>query len=280
MFKNILKTFVLLAALNALFIVLGYFFGGYSAAWIMLFISLGFDLVMYWFSSSIVLKSSGAKPMEEAMFQDVYSITRELSRKMSIPMPKLYIIEQDQANAFATGRNPSHGVVCLTTGIIRILSREELEGVIGHELAHIKNRDILIATIASAFASGISAFTNIFMFFGSNDDEDRNPIVEIALIILAPIIAMIIQLSISRSREYMADETSARTTKNPKALASALEKIENSILGEDIPQIREATASLYIENPFKRRKGARFDWLSTHPATIKRIERLNEIKIS
>ncbi len=218
----------------------------------------------------------GAKEVSEAEAPELYSIVRTLSQRAGLPMPKVYIIESEQPNAFATGRSPKHGVVAVTTGIMRILSREELEGVIGHELAHIKHRDILISTIAATIAGAISYLAQMaqwaMIFGGRHDDEEGgNPIVALIMMILAPIIAMIIQLAISRAREYAADEGGAKIAGNPLYLANALRKLHHA--SQAIPmEANPGTAHLFIVNPLSGRSLMKL--FSTHPPIEERIARL------
>jgi heat shock protein HtpX len=229
----------------------------------------------YFFSHKIVLAMYGAKEVTEAEAPELYKIVRRLAQRAGLPMPKVYIIQSEQPNAFATGRSPKHGVVAVTTGIMRILSREELEGVIGHELAHIKHRDILISTIAATIAGAISYLAQMAMWasiFGRSDDEDSgHPIVSLLMMIIAPIIAMIIQLAISRAREYSADEGGAKIAGNPLYLANALRKLHYA--SQAIPmEANPGTAHLFIVNPLSGRSLIKL--LSTHPPIEERIERL------
>jgi heat shock protein HtpX len=229
----------------------------------------------YFFSHKIVLSMYRAKEVTEAEAPELYSMVRRLTQRAGLPMPKVYIIESEQPNAFATGRSPKHGVVAVTTGIMRILSREELEGVIGHELAHIKHRDILISTVAATIAGAISYLAQMAMWasiFGRNDDEEgSHPIVALLMMIIAPIIAMIIQLAISRAREYAADEGGAKIAGNPLYLANALRKLHYA--SQAIPmEANPGTAHLFIVNPLSGRNLMKL--LSTHPPIEERIERL------
>ncbi len=277
---NTLKTFVLLVFLTVFFIFIGSLIGGKQGATFALIISLGMNFFAYFFSHKIVLSMYGAQEVSESEAPELYSIVRKLSQKAGLPMPKVYIIQSDQPNAFATGRSPKHGVVAVTTGIMRILSREELEGVIGHELAHIKHRDILISTIAATIAGAISylaQMAQLAMIFGgrSYDDEGGNPIVALFMMILAPIIAMIIQLAISRAREFAADKDGATIAGNPLYLSNALKKLHYA--SQSIPMnANPATAHMFIVNPLSGKTLMKL--FSTHPPIEERIERLEAME--
>jgi heat shock protein HtpX len=243
---------------------------------IALFIALAMNFFAYWFSDKIVLGMYGAREVSEAEAPELYSIVRTLSQKAGLPMPKVYIIDADQPNAFATGRNPRHGAVAVTTGIMRILDRNELAGVISHELAHIKNRDILVSTIAATIAGAISYLAQMAqwaMIFGGrrDDDEGGNPIAALVMMIVAPIAAMLVQLAISRTREYGADAGGARIVGNPLYLANALKKLHYA--SQRIPlEANPATSHMFIVNPLS---GGGFAKLfSTHPPIEERIARL------
>lgn len=273
------KTLVLMVFLTLFFIFAGSLIGGKQGATIALFMALAMNFFAYFFSHKIVLSMYGAKEVTEAEAPELYSIVRRLANKAGLPMPKVYIIESDQPNAFATGRSPKHGVVAVTTGIMRILSREELEGVIGHELAHIKNRDILISTIAATIAGAISYIAQMAMWssiFGrQDDDEGGHPIVALLMMIVAPIVAMIIQLAISRAREYAADEEGAEIAGNPLHLSNALRKLHYA--SQAIPMnANPGTAHMFIVSPLSGKTLIKL--LSTHPPIEERIERLESIK--
>jgi heat shock protein HtpX len=272
---NTMKTIVLMVFLTVFFIFVGSLIGGKQGATLALILALGMNFFAYFFSHKIVLAMYGAKEVTEAEAPELYKIVRRLAQRAGLPMPKVYIIQSEQPNAFATGRSPKHGVVAVTTGIMRILSREELEGVIGHELAHIKHRDILISTIAATIAGAISYLAQMAMWasiFGRSDDEDSgHPIVSLLMMIIAPIIAMIIQLAISRAREYSADEGGAKIAGNPLYLANALRKLHYA--SQAIPmEANPGTAHLFIVNPLSGRSLIKL--LSTHPPIEERIERL------
>jgi heat shock protein HtpX len=270
-----MKTIVLMVFLTVFFIFVGSLIGGKQGATLALILALGMNFFAYFFSHKIVLAMYGAKEVTEAEAPELYKIVRRLAQRAGLPMPKVYIIQSEQPNAFATGRSPKHGVVAVTTGIMRILSREELEGVIGHELAHIKHRDILISTIAATIAGAISYLAQMAMWasiFGRSDDEDSgHPIVSLLMMIIAPTIAMIIQLAISRAREYSADEGGAKIAGNPLYLANALRKLHYA--SQAIPmEANPGTAHLFIVNPLSGRSLIKL--LSTHPPIEERIERL------
>lgn len=286
MFFNKVKTFIFLVALSALLLAFGGFLGGYNGIKIALVISLLINFVTYFFSDKIVLAIYGAQELDQNQYGWIYSITNELTERMNIPMPKLWLIDSNMANAFATGRNPKHASVALTSGIINILDKNELRGVIAHELSHIKNRDILIATIAATVATAISymasmlRYAAIFGSFGGSSDNKKNgnPIALIVMSIIMPIAAVIMQLAISRSREYLADETGAIHSQDPLALASALEKLHNRAAhtAEDMHSAgKESTASLFIVNPFSGKN--LMNLFSTHPPVDERIKKLREI---
>lgn len=272
-----LKTLVLMVFLSVFFIFVGSLIGGKQGATFALIMALGMNFFAYFFSHKIVLAMYGAKEVSEAEAPELYNIVRRLAQKAELPMPKVYIIDSEQPNAFATGRSPKHGVVAVTTGIMRILSREELEGVIGHELAHIKHRDILISTIAATIAGAISYLAQMAMwaniFGGRHDDEEGggHPIVALLMMIIAPLIAMIIQLAISRSREYAADEDGARIAGNPLYLSNALRKLHYA--SQTIPMdANPGTAHMFIVNPLSGKTLMKL--FSTHPPIDERIARL------
>jgi len=274
---NYIKTAALLAVLTALLVLLGNVIGGRNGATIALMFAGVMNFVSYWFSDKIVLAMYRAKPASEAAAPDLYRVVKDLTLKAGMPMPKIYIMSSDTPNAFATGRNPDHAAIAVTTGIMSLLNREELSGVIGHELSHIRNRDILIATIAATIAGAISYLSHIAYyasFFGGSRDDDRggNPLVMIATLIIAPIAAMIIQMAISRSREYGADEGGASLTGNPLYLADALRKLEYYNKRIPMPRANGATAHMFIVSPLSG--GSLFKLFSTHPPMEERIKRL------
>ncbi|MBI4824714.1 MAG: zinc metalloprotease HtpX [Nitrospirae bacterium] len=273
---NYIKTTLLLVALTVILVWAGGLFGGKQGMTIALVFAIGMNFFAYWFSDKIVLRMYGAKEVEEASAPQLFGIVRALTRKAGLPMPKVYLMEADQPNAFATGRNPSHAAVAVTTGIMNMLSPEELSGVIGHELAHIKNRDILISTIAATIAGAISylatmAHWGLIFGRGSSDDEGGNPIGAIAMIILAPLAALLVQMAISRGREYAADEAGARIAGNPRFLSNALRKLHWA--SKKVPMnANPATSHMFIVNPLSG--GTLLKLFSTHPPIEERIRRL------
>jgi heat shock protein HtpX len=278
---NGLKTMVLMVTLTVMLVFAGAALGGRNGMTFALIFAFGLNFITYWFSDKIVLKMYKAKEVTEAQAPELYSTVRRLAQKAGLPMPKVCIIQQDQPNAFATGRNPKHGTVAVTTGIMRILTREELEGVLAHELSHIKNRDILVGTVAAAIAGAISYLAQMAqwaMIFGggrSSDDEGGNPIATIVMMIVAPIAAMLVQMAISRSREYGADSGGAEISGNPQYLANALRKLQAA--SQQIPMnANPATSHLFIVNPLS---GGTFRKLfSTHPPMEERIAKLEAMR--
>ena len=270
-----LKTVALLGGLTALMVGAGSF-AAPSYAWLFAVVGVAMNIGMWFFSDRMVLRTSGARPLEPGEAPDLHDMVRELAQGANIPVPKLYLIEADYANAFATGRNPAHGAVAVTTGLLRVLSRREVRGVIAHEIAHIRNRDVTIATVAACLAAVISGVANVLqfsaLFGGSQDDEEGgNPIGALLFAFLAPIAATLVQLAISRSREFVADATAARITGDPQALASALETLSHA--AAHLPaNVQPATASLYIVNPLSG--GGLAGLFSTHPRMDDRIARL------
>lgn len=266
--------------LTLIFITAGAAMGGKNGMTIGLIFALGMNLFSYWFSDKIVLKMYRAKEVSEAEAPELYGVVRRLSQKAEIPMPRVYIIDKDQPNAFATGRNPNHAAVAVTTGIMRLLSHEELMGVIGHELAHVKHRDILIGTIAATFAGAISYLAQMAqwaMIFGGHrgdDDEGGSPIAAIVMMIVCPIAAMIVQMAISRSREYVADEGGASISGNPRYLSGALRKLDSA--SKKIPMdANPATSHMFIVSPLSG--GGILKLFSTHPPIEERIARLESM---
>ncbi len=279
---NTLKTTFFLAVLSVLFIFIGSILGGQNGATMALVMAGVMNIGAYWFSDKIVLAMYRAKQVTEREAPELYGVVRELTMRAALPMPKVYIMDNPAPNAFATGRNPEHAAVAVTTGILSLLSRDELAGVVAHELAHIKNRDILISTVAATIAGAISYLSHMaswgLMFGGGRrDDEDRNPlgsVVAIAVMILAPIAAMLIQMAISRSREYKADESGAAICGNPLSLAGALKKLHAG--SRRIPMAANpATAHMFIVSPLTG--GGMLSLFSTHPPIEERIARLEAI---
>ena len=278
---NIFKTFVLMALLTGLMVAIGGQLGGSFGAMIMLVISIGMNFFSYWFSDSIVLKSYNAREVSEADSPQLYKIVQTLAKNANLPMPRVYVIDSDVPNAFATGRNPDHAAVAVTTGIMRVLDYNEISGVLGHELAHVKHRDILIGTIAASMAGVVSMVANIIQWgaiFGTRSDDENGGIIgTLATIIIAPIAASLIQLAVSRSREYDADKTGGEICGNPIYLANALEKIEYYAQhSAPMSQAGTATAHMFIINPLENSKKALKNLFSTHPDTDDRISRLRE----
>jgi len=275
---NTTKTVVLMAGLTVLLVLIGGAFGGRQGMIMAFMFASVMNMFSYWFSDKIVLRMYGAKEVSEAEAPMLYSVTRDLAMKMNMPMPKVYIIPSDAANAFATGRNPNHAAVAATEGILRMLTKEELAGVMAHEMGHVRNRDILIGTIAATIAGAISMLAHMAqwaMIFGGgrrDDDEGAGGMIGgILMIILAPIAAALIQMAISRSREYEADATGARICGNPLALASALKKLQAGT--QRIPMdANPATAHMFIVNPLRGRGFVNL--FSTHPPMEERIARL------
>lgn len=272
--KNTLKTFILLAGLTGLLLAFGSALGGRNGLMIALIFAGLMNFVGYWFSDKIALSMSGAKPVSESEAPDLYRMVRELCQRAELPMPRLYVIPSATPNAFATGRNPQHSAVAVTSGIVSILSRDELEGVVAHELAHIKNRDMLITTIAAGIAGMIGNLPWLLLFFGgSRDDGERHPFVTIGLAILAPIAAMLIQFAISRQREFEADRVGAEILGRPLPLAKALRRLD--YMAQRIPMnVAPAAAPLAQVNPLAAMGGGMMKLFSTHPPTEERVARL------
>jgi heat shock protein HtpX len=276
---NLLKTAVLMAAITALFMAIGGLIGGRAGMMLAFAVALGMNFFSYWFSDALVLRMYNAREVDEASAPQFYRLVRDLAQRAQLPMPRVYLIDEDAPNAFATGRNPQHAAVAATTGIVRALSERELRGVMGHELAHVKHRDILISTISATMAGAIGMLANVAMWFGGRDDEGRptNPIVGLLVAILAPIAASLIQMAISRAREFEADRGGAEISGDPQALASALQKIHRYAQG--IPLVaaerHPETAQMMIMNPLHG--GGIGQLFSTHPSTEERVERLLEM---
>jgi heat shock protein HtpX len=270
------RTALLLAALTALFLAIGFMIGGESGMLFALIFAIGTNFFAYWNSDKMVLGMYGATEVDARSAPELYGIVERLARNAGLPMPRVYVIENPQPNAFATGRNPENAAVAATTGILNILSADELAGVMAHELAHVKNRDTLIMTVTATVAGALGMLANFAMFFGSsrNNNNPLGAVGTILVMILAPIAAMLVQMAISRTREYAADAAGAEISGKPLALASALAKLEHGAKAIDNPdaEANPATAHLFIVNPLHG--GAMDNLFSTHPNTENRIERL------
>lgn len=273
---NLMKTAILMAAITGLFMAIGSVMGGQSGMMIALAIAIAMNFFSYWFSDKMVLKMYNAREVDETTAPQFYRMVRELAERAQLPMPRVYMIDEQAPNAFATGRNPQNAAVAATTGIMRVLSERELRGVMAHELAHVKHRDILISTISATMAGAISMLANFAMIFGGRDSEGRpaNPIVGIVVMMLAPLAASLIQMAISRSREFEADRGGAEISGDPRALASALEKIHAYARGIPMAAAERhpETAQMMIMNPLSG--GGLRGLFSTHPATEERVQRL------
>ncbi len=273
---NLMKTAILMAAITGLFMAIGSVMGGQSGMMIALAIAIAMNFFSYWFSDKMVLKMYNAREVDETTAPQFYRMVRELAERAQLPMPRVYIIDEQAPNAFATGRNPQNAAVAATTGIMRVLSERELRGVMAHELAHVKHRDILISTISATMAGAISMLANFAMIFGGRDSEGRpaNPVVGILVMLLAPLAASLIQMAISRSREFEADRGGAEISGDPRALASALEKIHAYARGIPMAAAERhpETAQMMIMNPLAG--GGLRGLFSTHPATEERVQRL------
>ena len=280
--SNVFKTAILLALLTAMLVLLGGAVGGRQGMLVAFFIALVMNFVSYWWSDKIVLRMYGAQEISEAQAPGLYAMVHRLASKAGIPMPRVYLIPSDQPNAFATGRNPEHAVVAVTEGIMRILDDDELEGVLAHEISHVTNRDVLIGTIAATLAGAITYLAHMAQwaaFFGGgrrDDDDAPSPIVMILMAVVAPLAAMLVQLAVSRSREFGADASGARLAGRTWGLSKALEKLD--MAAHQVPmQANPATAHMFIVNPLT---GASFSRLfSTHPPTEERIARLRAMRI-
>ncbi len=274
------RTWVIIAALGALFVGLGYVFGGSAGLILFAGIAVVFNLVMYWYSDKLALKASKARPVEQSEAPELYRDIEEIAAKAGVPMPRVYLIPSEQPNAFATGRSPKKAVIAVTEGLLRYLPRDQVRGVLAHEMGHVANRDILVMTIAAMIGAAIAAIANILqfsMFFGGGDNEDNNPLGIVGVlvaVIVAPLAAAILQLAVSRQREYLADATAAQYLGEGRPLAEALGTLERGV--EAVPMnVNPATEALYIANPLSK-KGLS-GLFSTHPPMQERIRRLREL---
>ena len=282
---NNLKLVVLLALLTGLLITAGKAFGGTGGMMLMFVVSMGINFFSYWYSDKIVLKMYDAREVDIHTAPELVGMVANLARRAGMPMPRVYIIDTDAPNAIATGRDPEHAAVAVTSSLMRALTPQELEGVMAHELAHVKNRDTLISTLVASLAGAISMLANMAQWaaiFGAgrgNDEEDGGGglIGSLFMIILAPMAAMLIQMGISRSREFLADETGAKMAGNPLALASALRKIEHYAMHRTMPQATPATSHMFIVNPFAGSGTWMLSLFSTHPPTDARVQKLQAL---
>ena len=274
MLSNWFKTGLLMAAIMALFGMVGAVLGGGQGMLLALTLGFGINLWAYWFSDTMVLKLYRAQEVDATTAPQLYNTVGELAARAGLPMPKVYLIDEAQPNAFATGRNPEHAAVAATTGILQLLSARELRAVLAHELSHVRHRDILTSTITASIAGAISTLANFGMFFGGRSDDNRNPLVALIVLILAPIAAVLIQLAISRGREYEADRGGAELSGDPRALADALAKMDRYAKGLPLEtaEAHPATAHLMIINPLSG--GGLAGLFRTHPPTEERIHRL------
>jgi heat shock protein HtpX len=272
-----IRTTLLLATLTGMLVALGALIGGPSTALTFLVIGLALNLAMFWFSDKIALKMSRAKPLSEAEAPRLHQMVRELCHSAEMPMPRLYVIPQEQPNAFATGRSPKHSAVAVTEGIMKHMSESELRGVIAHELAHIRNRDTLTQSVAAAIGGAITWIAYMLLWVGGDDDSPLGLVGAIAMVVLAPIAAGLVQMAISRQREFAADATGAQISKAPNALADALERLEAGAAAVPM-QVNAAAEPLYIVKPFKA--GGVAGLFSTHPPIAERVKRLRAMSVT
>jgi heat shock protein HtpX len=272
-----LKTYGLMIGLTVLFIWFGGLIGGKTGMIIAFVITLGMNFYAYFYSDQMVLKHYKAVPVERGSARELYEIVEQLTRKAELPMPKIYIIPDGVPNAFATGRNYDHAVVAVTEGLLKLLTKEEIEAVLAHELSHIKHYDMLIGTVAATISGAIALLANFGIFFGHSENRP-NPIVMIALILIMPLAASIIQMSVSRSREFMADEGAAKITGHPEWLQSALLKLESYAKGNMMQNAEPESAHMFIINPLTGKNFSMRNLFSTHPTTEQRVERLEALK--
>jgi len=282
--SNVFKTGLLLAVLTVMLVLIGGAIGGRQGMLVAFFVAVAMNFISYWFSDKMVLAAYGAQPIEEAAAPRLYAIVHRLATRAGIPMPRVYLIPSETPNAFATGRNPEHAVVAVTEGIMRILDEEELEGVLAHELSHVKNRDVLISTIAATLAGAITYLAHMAqwaaMFGGRGRDDEEggsNPIAMILLAVLAPIAALLVQMAVSRSREFQADATGAKVAGKSWGLMKALEKLQMANQQMPMADATPATAHLFIVNPLSGATLMRL--FSTHPPLEERIARLRAMRV-
>ena len=276
---NRVKTWILIAALGGVFVLVGSWLGGPQGAVVGLAIALIFNIAMYWWSGSIAVATTRSKPVTEQEYPQLYRIVRELANADHLPMPQIYVSDMSQPNAFATGRNPENAKVAVTKGILQLVDERELRAVLAHEMSHVANHDILISSMAAAIGMAITFLARFAIFFGGDDERGGSPFALLAAWLLAPIAAAIIQMAVSRSREYQADESGSYLSRDPEALASALRKLDAAVRQVPAPaSVSPAEAHLFIMNPLAALRGRGVSSLfSTHPATDKRIERLDAI---
>ena len=275
---NRTKTFFLMAALTVVFVLFGNILAGEGGMVLAFIFAIILNLISFWFSDKIAIKMTRSRPLSEQEAPQVYKIVRKLSKQAQMPMPDIYLTPSQQPNAFATGRSPSNAAVAVTSGIINLLNEKELEGVLAHELAHVKNRDTLISTIAAVMAGALTMLARMGrmrMLFGGRRRGKGGGLLQLLAIIFAPLAAILIKMAISRSREYLADEEGAQISKNPEGLASALEKMQLSVQGNQQMKVNEATSHMFILNPLSGQGMARL--FSSHPPTEKRIKKLRQL---
>jgi heat shock protein HtpX len=276
-FGATIRTTILMASLSGLLVVIGALIGGASTALLFLGFAFLINFFSYFFSDRMALAMSGAKPISESEAPKLYEMVRELTTRAALPMPRLYVIPQDQPNAFATGRNPKHSAVAVTRGIMNLLSDDELRGVLSHELTHVRNRDILIQSVASSIGAAITYIAYMLLWFGDDDNSPLALVGQFAIFLLAPIAASVIQLAISRQREYAADAGGAEICGNPESLASALLRLEQGATAMPM-QVNQAAEPLYIVRPFSAKGLAGL--FSTHPPIEERVKRLRQMRPS
>jgi len=272
------KTYALMTGLTLLFIWFGAMIGGQSGMLIAFLVAAGMNFYAYYYSDKAVLSHYNAIPVDRAHASGLYEIVEKLTQRAGLPMPALYIIPEQQPNAFATGRNYAHAAVAVTEGLLQLLDEKEVEAVVAHELSHIKHYDMLIGTVAATIAGAIAMLANFGMFFGGGDRDRPNLFVTLALMFIMPLVATVIQMTVSRNREFMADEGSARMTGHPEWLQSALMKLDSYARQMAMPEADPQTAHMFIINPFTGKDFSMRELFSTHPSTEARVERLEELK--